>query len=271
MAATNWRSLRLRLVSAIVAIPLLLALTLAGDVWFLAAVAAAGLWALTEWYGLLEQGGHRPFSVVGLIGATALLVDVYFGSQQSVAILVTTGIAALIGVALRTEPGDAISDWALTLGGIVYCSLLLSFFLLLRALPSGDGWVLAVLLGTFATDSAAFFVGRSIGRRKLAPNISPGKTVEGAIGGLIASIASYLFLTLAAGLLTNWLHAVVLGVVVGMTTQLGDLAESAFKRSVRAKDASATIPGHGGMLDRIDSLVVAGVVVYYLLQILRVA
>lgn len=269
--ATRWRSLRLRLVSAIVAIPLLVGITLVGDVLFLLAIVVISLWALTEWFDLLERAGHRPFSALGLVAGTAILVGAYFGGSYEAPILAATGALALIGVGLRRQPHGTISDWSLTLAGVVYCALFLSYFVLLRRLPNGELWVILVLLGTFATDSAAFFIGGRYGTRQLSPEISPSKTVEGAVAGFIAAVATYGVLAYGGGLIDNWAHAVLLGAVAGIATQLGDLAESAFKRSLHAKDAGATIPGHGGMLDRLDSLVLAGVVVYYFIILLRIA
>ena len=139
----------------------------------------------------------------------------------------------------------------------------LSLFLILREEAKGFEWVLVVLLGTFATDTGAFFTGKAIGRRALAPRVSPGKTWEGAIGGFLTGAGTVLALASWLELPISILEGAVLGVLVGVSAQVGDLVESMAKRASSVKDSGRLIPGHGGVLDRLDSVVFVVVVVYH--------
>lgn len=145
---------------------------------------------------------------------------------------------------------------------ILYGAFLPSHFLLLRAEPQGLALLLLVMLGTWAADTGAYFIGTKWGRHKLAPAISPNKSVEGAVGGILlaALAAQYVNNRLQIGLLPGW----VLGIVIGIAAGVGDLFESALKREAGVKDAGWILPGHGGVLDRIDSLLFTVPVVYYL-------
>ena len=159
-------------------------------------------------------------------------------------------------------------SWAWTLAGILYMGWMLGYYVALREVDQGKGWVIFVFLSTFACDTAAFFIGSAWGRRPLAPTISPGKTWEGAIGGFLAALAAALILyTLldVAGLSLpiSSAQTILLGCFIGLLAQLGDLLESLLKRRAGVKDSGSLIPGHGGILDRIDSLVFTGVIVYY--------
>jgi phosphatidate cytidylyltransferase len=162
-------------------------------------------------------------------------------------------------------------DWALTLAIAIYLGWPLSFFPLLRGydvgLSHGAWWVLAVLFGVWGFDTGAFFAGRFFGRHKLAPNISPGKTWEGVIGGMVLSITAALLFTVKP-LAVPWYLAILLGILVGVAAVLGDLAESLIKRQTHVKDSGHIMPGHGGMLDRIDSLLFAVIVVYVFAQLI---
>jgi phosphatidate cytidylyltransferase len=144
---------------------------------------------------------------------------------------------------------------------------MLSYWLNLRFLDEGWGWVCLALLTTFANDTGAFFVGRKWGAHKLAPGISPRKTWEGAIGGLLSAIAAtfivFAIVSLFSPLTLNCWQLVLLGFVISVFAQLGDLIQSLLKRNLGAGESGKLLPGHGGILDRFDSLIFTGVVVYY--------
>ena len=165
----------------------------------------------------------------------------------------------------RAQEEKAFIGWAWTVAGILYLGWLLSHLVALRDLDGGRNWVFLALFVTFASDTMAFITGRTLGRHRLAPNISPGKTWEGTIGGVLGAIFASLFFTLPTPLHTdlNWIQAVLLGLLISIFGQLGDLVESLFKRNMGVKDSGKLIPGHGGVLDRMDSVVFAGIVVYY--------
>jgi phosphatidate cytidylyltransferase len=255
--------LALRLVSAAVGLPVVLgAVWLGGPV--LAVLAAlAALAGGSEALVLLARAGWRPLIVTGALWAAVLAgIGVWNGTGVLLAlgagILVTAGTAAFV-----RRSAEAIGDGALTALGACYAGLPLAAAVLLRGGPEGLAWVLTGLLITFATDTGAYAVGRAVGTHKMAPAISPGKTWEGAAGGLAAAIAAAVgIVALADGIPNAWAWAVGLGLAVGVGAQAGDLAESWLKRMARVKDSGALIPGHGGMLDRLDSLIVALPLVY---------
>ena len=146
--------------------------------------------------------------------------------------------------------------------GTLYVGLL-SYVYLLRMLPDGWIWLIFMLAGTWACDTSAYFVGKSFGKRKLAPVLSPKKTLEGALGGLLGSVlVSYLFSSYIYPFL-SMPKMLLLGLMVGIAAEVGDLLESAFKREAGIKDSSRLIPGHGGILDRIDSALFTAPLVYY--------
>jgi len=189
--------------------------------------------------------------------------------------------AGLIVELARGDHEAALPSWALTLAGTLYLSWLLSHFILLRELNTplnsgllaslqiepGAAWIYFTLAITFIQDTAAYFVGRSWGRHKMAPALSPKKTWEGAIGGLVGAIASSLICIPLLGLPIGFGAGVLLGVAGGVVGPLGDLSESLIKRQVGLKDAGSIIPGHGGILDRADSLLFTAPTLYYLISI----
>jgi len=179
--------------------------------------------------------------------------------------LTSTVVLPLIWLLVKVRKEDALVSWVWTIAGILYIGWLLSYLVSLRGLDDGRNWVLFALLTTFSSDTAAFFIGRALGRHRLAPQISPRKTWEGAIGGVIAAIIVSLLFIIPTPLILpiNFWQAMLLGLLVSIFGQLGDLVESLFKRNMGVKDSGTGVPGHGGFLDRLDSVVFAGVVVYY--------
>jgi phosphatidate cytidylyltransferase len=133
----------------------------------------------------------------------------------------------------------------------------------LRSLNDGRGWVFVAILSTFASDASAYFTGKALGRHKLAPYVSPKKTWEGAIGGVLGAIVASVALATLFRLPILWWGAIILGILISAIGQLGDLVKSLFKRNMAIKDSGKVLPGHGGLLDRTDSLAFAGVLVYY--------
>jgi phosphatidate cytidylyltransferase len=160
----------------------------------------------------------------------------------------------------RVVPGNAISGLFVSICAGLYPGSLLAAAVALRGRPDGLGWTLVVMLGTWACDTAAFFVGRRWGRHKLAPALSPGKTVEGLVGGLAAGLV--VGIVASAFIPDTPARTIGLALVVAVAAVLGDLAESAIKRQLGAKDSGWLVPGHGGLLDRIDSLLFSGYLGY---------
>jgi phosphatidate cytidylyltransferase len=266
-----------RVAVAAVGIPLVtLALYVGG--WILGAlVAAAAAVAANEFYRLAEARGVRPFSMLGAAAAGALVLLAAAGptpAQLGPLFMGVTSIVTLLSLAgavwLRWPGGEPMAAVSVTVAGVLYTGGTLAFVPLLRALTSSVpgaaagpwaamAFVFLPLLTTWVGDTSAYFAGRAWGKAKLAPNVSPGKTVVGAVAGLIGSTAVAVALSatvlgelpvVGVGLLT----AAWIGLLLGAAGQLGDLTESMLKREAGVKDSGKVLPGHGGMLDRIDSL-----------------
>ena len=253
-----------RLASAGIGIPLLVAAVWYGPpaLTLLAAlVAALGAW---EFSRLAGDAGARPFHLLSIALGVALAVNGHFQGAYTLPILGTGLLAALVWLLLRGVREGALADWSVTIGGALYTGLPLSFGLLMRSLEQGREWLLFTLLATFATDAGAFLVGRLVGRHALAPLISPRKTWEGAAGGLGAGVGASMALALLLSLPLALWYAALFGAAIGLAAQVGDLAQSLLKRAAGAKEAGWLIPGHGGVLDRFDSVAFTLVVMYYL-------
>lgn len=258
-----------RLASAAVGLPLLLLAVWTGGTWFsLLTAAAAGLGAL-ELCAMARQKGHRPAEPLAAAWALALVLAAFFLSEgyplHATVLPVLAGgcLALLCWLLWRPQAAAGLADWGLTAGSALYPGLLLLHAPLLRATDAGRDWVMFLLLATFATDTCAFFVGRTLGRRKLAPLVSPSKTWEGAAGGLLGAVASGAALFYALGLPVGLAQALALGALVGVAGQTGDLVESRLKRAAGVKESGWLVPGHGGILDRLDSILFSLVIGYY--------
>ena len=272
----------LRFLSAVVGIPIMLGLTLAGGIPYLLLVLTGATIGMYELTGMLRHAGHRPIAPLGIALSAGLVLSAPVGwPNVAPGMLAAGAVVGLIVTFGRVNEPGALVDWALSLAPALYVGGLLRFAVPLRETPDGLGldWVVIVLVCTWASDVAAYFVGRAWGRRRLAPRISPGKSVEGAVAGLVAAalvapMVTPLLSLVVAGLVSLGLavplspaapsvaRLVGLGLVVGVCAPLGDLLESFVKRQCGAKDSGALIPGHGGILDRIDSLMLAIVGAY---------
>jgi phosphatidate cytidylyltransferase len=268
--------LKQRIITALWGIPLLVAIIWFGEPWFTVILAVWGALAAFEFYRLVSAAKVPPLTYYGLVW-TALLVasrnsqlisflDPYLSTSQLTPLLITlAAVLSLVWLVLRPQKSESFTSWAWTMAGIIYIGWLLSYLVGLRDFENGRNWIFLALFVTFASDTAAFFVGRALGKHKLAPKISPAKTWEGAIAGVFGAMLVSLFFLLPTPLklpLAAW-QAVILGLFISIFGQFGDLAESLFKRNMGAKDSGRLIPGHGGVLDRMDSVVFAGLVVYY--------
>jgi phosphatidate cytidylyltransferase len=267
--------LRLRVLSAIIGVPLLLLVAIIGGGWYVAAVTAGAMVATYEVISMLRGAGYRPLLLLGLALTAGLVLDALITDAAIMpAILVVAVLIGLYQMMVRQDSGGALVDWALTLAPAIYVGGTMHYFIRLRTLPEGLFWILAALICTWICDIAAFFVGRRWGNARLAPRISPGKSVEGAIGGLIGAVLA----AVALGPTLGWVLGVTglgpvasagpirlagLGLVIGVCAVTGDLMESFIKRQCGAKDSSGLIPGHGGVLDRIDSVLLAVVGAYF--------
>jgi phosphatidate cytidylyltransferase len=261
--------LRTRVLSAVVLIPLVAGVTYAGG-WLLAAVLlAVSVRAAYEVFDLKKRAGYRPSLLASSLVMAALLAAARFPDLHLTGLVLTGAVmGTLIWHLLCPPEGYPTQSWALTLGVALWLGWLISHFILLRdlslafGLGLGTRWLVLVFLVTWINDSAAYFVGKAIGRHPCAPYLSPKKTWEGTVGGWLGGVAATVLL---GHWLVDlpWLHGLALGALVATLAPFGDLAKSMVKRQMGVKDFSSLIPGHGGMFDRIDSLLFVAPVIYY--------
>lgn len=232
---------------------------------FSVVVSLAGGLALFEFYRLCfgDSIRHSWLIGLGLTGFVALIIGTHWPSIIVPVLLVT--LLGIVSVPLftRTSVEQSLKDGALTVFGVLYLGLTLATLSMTRLLPQGEWLIFFLLLVTWASDTGAYYAGTLFGRHLLAPRISPKKTVEGLVGGLVGAIiiayaAHWWFLSELSGF-----DCLVLAVLLTIIGLWGDLAESAMKRSVGMKDSGGILPGHGGMLDRLDSLLFTAPAFYY--------
>ncbi len=269
-----------RLLTAAVAIPLLILIFYAGGLWFLALAEFVILVGMAEFYRMAEARGLLPQRWVGTIAALGIGLISFFGSGLYASLFLTASVFAILSFQLtRLDIRMAITGSAATLMGVIYVGWLLSHLILLRNWPVPAGgpdigffFIILIIATTFLADAGAFFTGRSLGRHKLWPRISPGKTWEGAVGGVVVGTLG----TVASKLVFDaWIfetgmpliHCLVLGPILCVVSIFGDLAESMLKRDAGIKDSGTIVPGHGGILDRLDSLLFTIPTTYYYLRI----
>ncbi len=233
--------------------------------WFTVFAAVWGLLAVLEFYQMVTVSSVLPLTAIGLIWTLLFILSPHFDYNLLVPVLLTS-VLALSAIMLLFLPHKegAFSKWVWAIAGVLYVGWLLSYLVALK-LDAGRNWLFLTLFCTFGSDTAAFFVGRALGRHHLAPRISPKKTWEGAIGGVFGAIIFSLLFTLPTPLILplSYVQAIFLGLLVSIFGQLGDLVKSLLKRNMGVKDSGKLLPGHGGLLDRMDSVVFAGIVVYY--------
>ena len=273
--------MKTRLLTAAVALPILIASILLPayypqTVWLFVILAAVALGAgLFEFYALSKKLQLKADASIGYLGAAALFVGFLFDAPARSPELLIATIALIVIVLLvsqtfrfRADFSKMLAGVGVTLFGVMYIAFMGGFLIAARvgfeSVPGLSTDLLAYFfLVLFGSDSGAYFVGKAFGKHKLAPSISPGKTVEGLIGGIIAAAAF-------AALATFWFfpelpytYSIALAIVIAIVGVLGDLAESAMKRGSDTKDAASILPGHGGFLDRLDSLLLGAPILYY--------
>jgi phosphatidate cytidylyltransferase len=257
-----------RVITAGVGVPIIILAIWFGDPWFSLLIAAAALAGTYEFYHMANFDRKEPLLYLGLLWSLALVLSPHYGNSDVLPIVITvTVVISLIWLLLRSSREKTFRDWAWTIAGALYVGWMLSFWLNLRGLSDGRNWVYLAMLTTFANDTGAYFIGRARGKHKLAPMISPAKTWEGAMGGLISAILATIVIAMVLNLISpftfEYWQIIFLGFLVSLFAQLGDLVESLLKRNMGVKESGVLLPGHGGILDRFDSLIFVGVVVYY--------
>lgn len=253
-----------RVLSTVVLLPTFVWILIGAPAWlFTVLIVGVGMLANWEFTRMFERAGVPVLRDAGLVWGGLITLAFVRPDRAGAAFAVV--VIGLLAASLDRGPAGPVR-WqrvAITLLGVCYVNWLLGHTIALRALPDGVHWVLLLVWITWLGETAAYTVGSLIGRHKLAPGISPGKTVEGAVAQFVASLLA----ALTAG---AWLFpglrlrdAIVVGILLGVLGQVGDLVESALKRSVGAKDTGQVIPGHGGILDRIDGLLFNAPALFY--------
>ncbi len=258
--------LRMRLLVAAIGLPLLALVIALPEPVFAAAISLLLAAAAAEMF--IAAAGTRPLWQP--LGAAAAAAFVALWMRQAAEgfplwTLLPLPAIALYGL-LRPGPGPRRLREAWWLGAVAYIGVLGAHWLLLRGEPEGQRWLVVLLGVTIATDTGAYAVGKWLGRHPLAPRISPGKTREGAIGGFLAGAVAGAALPLALDLEAEAAAIGAIAVLLPIAAQAGDLLESALKRRIGVKDSSGLLPGHGGLLDRMDSQLLAGSLLYWVLQ-----
>jgi phosphatidate cytidylyltransferase len=249
-----------RVAVAIPAIIVVVFLIVQGGIVFTVGVTLLGLVAMHELYAMFERA--HPARLAGFAGLIGVMFAAYYGDQYEI-LLATMAVLPVAFILVVAQPAHGGAPGiSVTLLGVYWIGLALAHGVLLRELDHGAGIVVDVLVGTFVGDSGAYLGGRKLGRTKLAPAISPNKTVEGLAIGMVTGIAAVLF----AGLYQDWLthtQALLLGLAVVIVAPLGDLFESYLKRDAGTKDTGTLFGAHGGALDRIDAVLFSAVAGYY--------
>ena len=258
-----------RWITGLIALPFLAFFIYRGEAWFCLLVAAAAELGMWEYFRIVlkqEEKIFSPLPLLGFLTVGGLLWTAFKGAPGLMAAvlafnLMAGGLVAILQYGSHPETLKTLAKQAL---GVVYVPLFISFLVLIRNDANGMGWIFFLLFIVFAGDTSALYVGSFYGRHKLIPTVSPGKTIEGSLGGLAANL---IFGALAKALFLpglTWPQALFYSLLIGAAGQVGDLFESVLKRSSQVKDSGVLLPGHGGILDRIDALLFAAPVAYFL-------
>jgi len=251
-----------RTISALIGAPLFLGLIYLGGHYTAFLVAALTLLALREFMQIGEQMGIRAWYKLSTLVAVVWLISLLIGGVEWILPVLVFWLLIGLGRLALNYPNTSLSDASFNILGLFYSVVLLSHLYLLRQLPNGLEWTFLTIFLVWATDIGAYLIGRQFGSHLLAPRVSPKKTVEGSLGGLLLSIVvALVFWHIVGG--ASWLTYIIAALIIGVSAQIGDLCESAVKRSAGVKDSGKIIPGHGGILDRFDSLIFALPLMYY--------
>ena len=262
-----------RIIVSIIAIPVVVGLCILGGYPFWLFMMALALMGYYEFVGMTKQKQVYTNKPAGFFAVLVIMTSVFFWSVDTLDIVVGLFVIIIFWELFRNK-GSAINNIGATLLGVLYTGLLPGTVVLIRELyryndmlyPTGGYLILSILVSIWACDSAAYFIGSAIGKHKLFPRVSPKKSWEGAIAGFAFSIIAMLAMKYFLLDYISMTDAVVIGLIVGIFGQTGDLIESLIKRDAGVKDSSKLIPGHGGVLDRFDSLLLTAPLVYMYLK-----
>ena len=273
------KEISLRILVAIFGVPLILFLIYRGGLYFFAFVVIVSLAGQWEMYTILKHKNTKPQRIAGLIAALAVLVLIQFGAGALIKILLALVFLYIFAAEMFYNRGSSNLNISSTLLGIFYPVLFLAALLYLRLhaadlFPGGEQsapwFIIFIMISIWICDTFAYFFGKNFGRHKLFKRVSPNKSIEGAVAGVLGAVLVFFLARWTALLPVSASFALVAGLITGIIGQLGDLVESWFKRDAGIKDSSALLPGHGGMLDRFDSLlfVSPAFLIFYFIRLL---
>lgn len=261
-----------RVTSAIVILPVIIYLFFAGGIQWGILVAVAAAIGTYEVYGMCRARGYRPASVIGIAVSFGFCLALAFkNAALAVCILFIGSMAAAAFDLTRNDPQDSLANMGASLLGIFYVGGLLSHAILIRDYIGGNAlgifYIFVAIGGSMLCDTGAYFTGRAYGKNKLIPKISPGKTVQGTLGGIASGTIGVLLISLVGRIFVKVplgiFEALLLGFLISVGGVVGDLIESSMKRDAKVKDSGSIIPGHGGLMDRLDALLWAIPITYY--------
>jgi len=279
--------MKIRIISSIVGLILLAAVIFLGKLAITVAIFLLAVMGVYEFYKSASKAGYKPVSIIGYISCFSILFigfngnlkNMNFNLEQSLSYFSLGLYAALVllfAMIIFLHEKYNLLDISITLFGIIYVVFLFSFVVLTRNMENGAMYFWLILIGAWATDTAAYFTGYIWGKRKILPAISPKKTLEGSIGGILGCIIvttiygffmNYYFLKNSIADIAPY-HFIILGTINGVISQVGDWGASAIKRFVKTKDYGWIMPGHGGVLDRFDSILFIAPVVYFYIDLI---
>lgn len=257
-----------RIIIAIIGIPLIFFVVLSNGIYFFLFIIIISSIALYEFYNIAKNKQQKPSAVIGIVFNLILLFLFYDSLELKLFDNLTQNIAALLIISivltllqqLFSKQTNIYENFGTTFGGILYITIPMYILLFFKyglniSYINNSYFILCILCTIWVCDISAFFIGKKIGKRKLLERVSPKKTIAGAVSGFIASVIFFLIAVRCVIPELSFLHSLFLGIIIGTVGQLGDLIESKFKRDAKVKDSSNIIPGHGGILDRFDSLI----------------
>jgi phosphatidate cytidylyltransferase len=255
-----------RFISALVWAPLLLGLSYLGGVYIAVLVSILTILALLEFLNIVKHLRIKVWYTLVIIFTVIWLLNMFIGYKEWMMPILICWLIIIFGRLAMQYPEVNLEEASYNLLGMIYPVAFFSYLYLLRQLPQGIIWTFFVFFLVWSTDTFAYLIGKGFGRNPLAPKVSPNKTVEGSVGGLLGCLIVGLIFRFWMSEV-SFLHTIILSLIVGIVGQIGDLFESSLKRSAGIKDSGTLIPGHGGILDRSDSLIFVLPIIYYYIVI----
>ncbi len=257
-----------RIITALITAPVIIACVYFGGLAFLALVLLLALFSINEFYSMMKSKDFHPAYWIGNLFTIIFIIFAYYALKKHwepahSAMLTGAALVTMVSTLFLKRPKDAIVDIAVTLLGMIYIGWFFSYFLFIRALTERGAYLIFLMFTIWALDIVAFAVGSRFGKRKLFPSVSPKKSVEGAVAGFVVCLIAAGIFGYYAGF--EMTHSLILGAIIGIVAQLSDLIESLIKRDAGVKDSSSLLPGHGGVLDRVDSFILTTPIYYYYL------